>query len=184
MREKGTVASETLGSRVRALRRERGMTLEGFSEAAGVSRAMISKVERGEKSPTVSVAGRLAAGLGVSVGRLLGEEEPERRRGVVLRREGQMVMRDPESGFERRLLSGAVEFVGAALPEGSTTGEFPARRTGVVGYLAVERGRLLALLGEEEHLLERGDALTFKADVPHEFGNIGVGEAVYYLVIP
>ncbi len=159
------------------------MTLEELAESSGVSRAMISKVERGEKSPTISVAVRMAAGLGVSVGRLLGEEREHR--GIVLRREHQMVLRDPESGFERRLLSGAgkLEFLRNLLPEGASTGEFPAHRVGTTEYVAVERGRLQASLGDEEYVLEAGDSLAFEADVEHGFENAGVGEAVYYLVI-
>lgn len=144
---------------------------------------MISKVERGEKSPTVSVAVRVAAGLGVSVGRLLGEERE--RRGVVLRRGDQMVVRDPQSGFERRLLSGlgGLEFVRNELPDGASTGEFPAHRAGVMEYVAVDRGRLRASVGDEEHVLEAGDSITFEADAPHSFENVGSGEAVYYLII-
>lgn len=175
-----------LGPRVRGLRRERGMTLEGLAAASGVSRAMISKLERGEKSPTLVVAARVAEGLSVSLSQLTGVEE--RREVVVVPRDRRMVMRDPQSGFVRQLLSPSfggrgVEFVRNEIPEGSTSGEFPPHRRGVEEYVAVEEGRLKAVLGGEEYLLEQGDALYFEADVTHRFDNAGEGECAYYLVI-
>src|ERR671916_3420734 len=96
------VSSGELGAWVRGLRRERGLTLEELAERSGVSRAMISKVERGEKNPTLVVAAKLAEGLGITLSQLAGMEE--RREIIVVPRERRMVMRDPEKGFERQLL--------------------------------------------------------------------------------
>jgi transcriptional regulator with XRE-family HTH domain len=180
------VSSGELGAWVRGLRRERGLTLEELAERSGVSRAMISKVERGEKNPTLVVATKLAEGLEINLSRLLKIEE--RREVVVQPRDRRMVMRDPKTGFERQLLSPAfggrgVEFVRNVIPEGSTSGEFPPHRKGVEEYVAVEKGRLKAMLGGEEYLLEEGDALYFEADVSHRFDNAGDDECSYYLVI-
>ncbi len=179
------VSSGRLGERVRALRRERGLTLDVLAKRSGVSRAMISKLERGEKNPTLVVAAKLAEGLGVSLSQLVGVEK---RREVVVRRERRMTMRDPETGFERQLLSPSfggrgIEFIKNVVPEGSTSGEFPPHRRGVEEYLVVEKGRLRAVLGGEEYLLEEGDALYFEADVAHRFDNAGEGECGYYLII-
>ncbi|MBA2442028.1 MAG: helix-turn-helix transcriptional regulator, partial [Rubrobacter sp.] len=79
------VASEKLGARVRGLRRGARMTLEELSERAGVSRAMVSKVERGEKNPTLVVAAKVAEGLGVTLSRLI--EAGDERRVVVVPRD-------------------------------------------------------------------------------------------------
>ena len=167
------------------MRREKRLTLEELAERSGVSRAMLSKVERGEKNPTLVVAAKLAEGLGVPLSRLLGVEE---RREVVVRRDRRAVMRDPETGFERQLLSPnfggrGVEFVRNVVPEGSTSGEFPPHRRGVEEYVAVEKGRLRAVLAGEGYLLEEGDSLYFEADVAHRFDNAGEGPCSYYLVI-
>jgi transcriptional regulator with XRE-family HTH domain len=180
------VSSGRLGERVRALRRERGWTLELLAERSGVSRAMISKLERGEKNPTLVVAARVAEGLGVSLSQLVGIEE--RTDVVVVPRERRVVMRDPETGFERQLLSPrfggrGLEFIRNVVPEGSTSGEFPPHRRGVEEYVVVEKGRLRAVLGGEEHVLDQGDAAYFEADVAHRFDNAGEGECSYYLVI-
>lgn len=147
---------------------------------------MISKLERGEKNPTLVVAAKVAEGLGVSLSQVVGVEE--RREVVVVRRERRMVMRDPETGFERQLLSPSfggrgIEFIRNVVPIGSTSGEFPPHRRGVSEYVVVEKGRLRALLGSDEYFLERGDALYFEADVTHRFDNAGEGECSYYLVI-
>jgi transcriptional regulator with XRE-family HTH domain len=177
------VSAGRLGERVRALRRERGWTLEHLAERSGVSRAMISKLERGEKNPTLVVAAKVAEGLGVSLSRLVGIEES--RRVVLVPREARMVIRDPETGFERQLLSpgfGGLEFIRNVVPESSTSGEFPPHRRGVEEYVVVEKGRLRVVLGGEEHVLEEGDAAYFEADVAHRFDNAGGGECSYYLV--
>jgi transcriptional regulator with XRE-family HTH domain len=180
------VSAGRLGDRVRELRRGRGLTLEELAERSGVSRAMISKVERGEKNPTLVVAAKVAEGLETTLSELLGTEE--RRKIIVVHRERQMVMRDPETGFERQLLSPslggrAVEFIRNIVPRESTSGEFLPHRRGVEEYVVVEKGRLRALIGGEEYLLEEGDALYFEADVSHRFDNAGDGECSYYLVI-
>jgi transcriptional regulator with XRE-family HTH domain len=180
------VSSGRLGGRVRELRRGRGLTLEELAELSGVSRAMISKLERGEKNPTLVVAAKLAEGLGVTLSRLAGTEE--RREIFVVPRERRMVMRDPETGFERQLLSPnfvgrGVEFIRNLIPEGSTSGEFPPHRRGIEEHIVVERGSLRAVLGGEEYLLREGDALYFEADVTHRFDNAGEKECSYYLVI-
>ena len=147
---------------------------------------MISKLERGEKNPTLAVAAKVAEGLSVSLSELVGVEK--KREIVVVPRERQTVMRDPETGFERQLLSPSfggrsVEFIRNIVPEGSTSGEFPPHRRGVEEYVVVEKGRLRAVMGGDEHLLEEGDALYFEADVSHRFDNAGEDECSYYLVI-
>ncbi len=160
--------------------------MEELAERSGVSRAMISKLERGEKNPTLVVAAKLAEGFGVTLSQLVGMEE--QREVVVVHRDRRIVMRDPETGFERQLLSPSfggrgIEFIRNVIPEGSTSGEFPPHRRGVEEYIVVEKGRLEALIGGEEHVLEEGDAVYFEADVTHRFDNVGADECSYYLVI-
>ncbi len=180
------VATEKLGARVRELRRGRGLTLQGLAEKSGVSRAMISKLERGEKNPTLVIAAKLAEGLEVTLSQLAGMDG--RREIVIVPKDRRMTMRDPETGFERQLLSPAftgrgLEFIRNVVPEGATSGEFPPHKKGVEEYIVVERGRMRAVLYGEEYVLEEGDSLYFEADVAHRFDNVGEGECSYYLVI-
>ncbi len=185
----GTVAavsSGRLGERVRELRRGRNLTLDELAGLSGVSRAMISKLERGEKNPTLVVAAKLAEGLGITLSKLAGMEE--RREVIMVPRNKRIIMRDPETGFERQLLSPnfvgpGVEFIRNKIPAGSTSGEFPPHRNGVEEHIVVERGNLRATLAGEEYVLEEGDAMYFEADISHRFDNVGDRECTYYLVI-
>jgi transcriptional regulator with XRE-family HTH domain len=159
--------------------------LDELAGLSGVSRAMISKLERGEKNPTLVVAAKLAEGLGISLSTLAGMEE--RHEVIVVPRDRRMVMRDPETGFERQLLSPnfvgpGVEFVQSKIPPGSTSGEFPSHRKGVEEHVVVEHGSLKAILAGDEYLLDEGDAMYFEADIPHRFDNTGDVECTYYLV--
>jgi transcriptional regulator with XRE-family HTH domain len=94
-----------LGARIRSARLGRGLSLDTIAGRAGVSRSMLSAVERGGKVPTVLVLDRIATALETSIARLLGEERAARV--VVLRHAAQDVARDP-SGWERRILSPAL----------------------------------------------------------------------------
>jgi len=179
-------AAIQIGERVRQLRRERGLTLEALAGRSGVSRAMLSKVERGERQPTLATAVRIAAGLGVTLSQLMEAERP--RLVVHIPASERRVMTDPESGLERQHLfpgvpSDRLEFVRAVLPPGASTGDFEPHQPGVEQYMLVEQGRLRATLAGETYELAEGDALFFAADRPHRFDNLGDGPCSYYVVI-
>lgn len=187
-RESSTIvdAITKVGARIRELRIGRNLTLEALAERSGVSRAMLSKVERGEKNPTLMVTAKVAEGLDVTISQLVGIQE--QRDVVVVPKARRIVMKDAETGFERQMLSPAfpargVEFIRNVIPQGSTSGEFPPHKRGVEEYIVVERGRMTAVLDGKEYQLEEGDAIYFEADVPHRFENGGQGECSYYLVI-
>src|SRR5689334_16707742 len=90
-----------IASRLLALRQAKGLSLAELAELSGVSKAMISKVERVESSPTAMILGRLAAGLGVPLAQLLTEEDKDAGRRL-RKRADQEVWRDPEAGYLRR----------------------------------------------------------------------------------
>ena len=178
--------AERLGGRIRELRQQRKLSLEALATRSGVSRAMLSKLERGENNPTLVVAVKIAKALGVTLSQLIGVEEQQRV--VVIRRDQRMVFRDPETGFERELLSPTfegkgIEFVRHVIPEGSTSGTVPSHGRGSHKYLVVEQGKLKVTLDMTEYCLEQGDAFYFDADVRQRFDNIGQGVCSYYLVI-
>lgn len=175
-----------IGSRVRQIRNDRGLTLEGLAERSGVSRAMLSKIERGERQPTLVTAVRIARGLNVTLSQLM---ETEREQSVVhIPASQRRVMTDPQTGLERQHLfptipSRRLEFVRAILPPGANTGDFEPHTSGVEQYMLVEQGQLRATLDGTEYILKDGDALYFSADRPHRFDNIGVGACSYYVVL-
>ena len=113
-----------LGARLKGLRQSRGLTLDQLAARSGVSRAMISRVERGESSPTAALLDRLCAGLGVLLSALFRDEAPG---GPLARRGEQPVWTDPDSGYFRRSVSPAgtgsrLEIVEIEMPAGASIG--------------------------------------------------------------
>jgi transcriptional regulator with XRE-family HTH domain len=174
-----------LGARIRGERRARGISLERLAELSGVSRSMVSEVERGAKTPSVLVLDRLATALGTSIARLL--DEPVRPDVVVLAGDRQQVVRDP-AGWERRILSPVLpdiefEFMRTTLEPGVDAGEFSAHAPGSHEYVAVEQGRLRLTIDGLPHRLEAGDAAYFPGNRLHAFANDSIDVCVYYLAM-
>ncbi|HET7627443.1 MAG TPA: XRE family transcriptional regulator [Bacillales bacterium] len=168
---------------VRKMRKAKGLSLEDLSVKSGVSRSMLSKIERGEKNPTIHVAAQVAEGLGTTISQLL--EEQGDREVTIVKKEERFVYRDEESGFERHLLtpSDEIEFILNKIPEGKESGVFPAHAKGVKEYITVEKGKLRVELAAGGYELNEGDSIVFDANVTHRFINNGSGECRYYLVI-
>jgi transcriptional regulator with XRE-family HTH domain len=174
-----------LGDRIRAERVRREFSLDMLAERSGVSRSMLSAVERGEKIPTVLVLDRIATGLDTSIARLLGEER--RARVIVLRAHEQDVARDP-SGWERRILSPVLpgvefELMRTTIGPGVDAGVFAAHAVGSREYVAVERGSLQLMIDGVAYRLRAGDSIYYDGDCAHAFSNPGRTACVYYLAM-
>lgn len=176
--------NHSLSERLKQARSARGWTLEQFAEASGVSRAMISKIERGEVSPTASVLARLAAGLGTSMASLF----PPPRAGIqpLSRWEEQSDWRDPASGYVRRNVSpagAAAEIVYVTFPAGGRVvfDNYTASKD-IEQQVWVLEGAIEMSIGAEVTLLGTGDCLLMRLDQPITFHNPG-DEAARYAVI-
>jgi transcriptional regulator with XRE-family HTH domain len=172
-----------LGARVRLERQRRRLTLAELAATAGVSRSMLSDIERGAKVPTVLVFDRIATGLGTTIARLLDDERAARV--IPLRRDEQEVARDPD-GWERRILSPVIpgfefEFMRTTLPPGVDAGEFPPHPPGSHSYLVVAEGALLLTLDDRPYTLAAGDSIYYAGDCRHAFANAAPELCVYYL---
>src|SRR3954451_10966381 len=97
--------NQRIAARVRQIRADRGLALDALAERSGVSRSMISLIERGESSPTAVVLEKLATGLGVPLASLF--DAPAVTGDPVSRRKDQVEWRDPASGYVRRNISPA-----------------------------------------------------------------------------
>lgn len=164
-----------LSRRIKALRAERQMTLEELSQRCSVSRAMLSKVERGEKSPTLPIVVRIAGGFGMSLSALLGAE-PDMSEVAVIRAAERLSFRDAESGFERWVLSPAhldngVEFVMHRIPPGRSTGILPPYSVPTEKYLTVNEGTLTVYVDGRPHVLKAGDSMYFEVKSPYRMVN-------------
>lgn len=177
-----------LAQRIRSLRADAGLTLAELAERSGVSRAMLSKVERGEKSPTLPIIVRIASGFGLSLSALLGAE-PDMADVAVIRASERLSFRDPESGFERWVLSPAhldngVEFVLHRLPPGRSTGVLPPYSVPTEKYLAVAEGQLTVYVNSKPQVLKAGDSMYFEVKSPYRFSNDdGHLACSYYMLI-
>lgn len=172
-----------LGERVRARRRELGATLDDIAERAGVSRSMVSDIERGAKVPTVIVLDRIAAALGTTIARLLDVARPSR---VTVRRRDQQEVERDRAGAEWRGLAPANpeqsgELAHLLLPPGVGTGTRPPASPGSRCALVVDSGALRLVVADEEQTLRAGDSAAFADDCPHSFANPGTGPCSVYL---
>lgn len=175
-----------LGARIKALRQARGLTLDALAEGASVSRAMLSRIERGESSPTAQWLGRICGGLGITLSTLFSATEGVRS--PLARRAEQPLWRDPDSGYVRRDVSPAgtgspVEIVEVDFPPGAEVGFDNQRFTGIDQHIHVLDGRLDFRLGDEAFVLETGDCLHMRLDRPTRFRNTSDRRVRYLVVI-
>jgi transcriptional regulator with XRE-family HTH domain len=197
-------AMTAFGERLRAERRVRGWPIERLAVASGVSRAMISKIERGESSPTAVVLGKLSAALELSVSELLApggavdprtraggagadpDGDPASRGGAVRRAADTPQWRDPDSGYLRRQVS-TPRFPAAVtevtLPPGARV-PYPAGAYAFIAQLVwVLAGQLTLKDGPDEHSLAPGDTFELGEPRPREFRNDGAGDCRYLVVV-
>lgn len=165
-----------IAARVRQLRTERAMSLEALADRSGVSRSMISLIERGETSPTAVVLEKLAAGLGTTLAALF--EPPGGQASPVMRRTDQPVWRDPASGYVRRNVSPGsaltpIQIVEVEFPAGARVAyDTGGGRQPVIHHQVwVLEGAIDVTVGSEEHQLGAGDCLAFVLDRPTAYRN-------------
>ena len=167
-----------IARRVRRLRTDQSLSLEALAERSGVSRSMISLIERGESSPTANVLDRLAGALGVSLASLFAEE-PRPDASPLARRPDQPEWRDPATGYVRRNLSAPghpspLELVEVVLPAGArVTYDMAARAPAIEQQVWLIEGALEITVGDAAWRLEAGDCLTMRVDRPTAFHNPG-----------
>ncbi len=181
-----TTIIESFPQRLKQLRTESGLTLDALATCSGVSRSMISKIERGEANPTASILAQLAEGLDVTISYLLGEQP--HRNIVVMRRLEQIVFKDPVTGTERRSLGPnavgrAIDFVSYSIPPGQKAGPFVPHPPGVTEFIVMTHGSMIAILGEHQIVLNTGDSLTYSANLDHCYENPNPDPCEFHLVI-
>lgn len=182
----GAGVAARFGARVRAARQRQGLTLDALAAAAGISRATLSNLERGEHNPSLTAATSVARALGIGLALLLGDEDS--RPVVTIPERERLVFRDPDTGIERQLLSPpfagrGIEFIRAILPPGAVTDDLAPYHPAIDKYLLVEEGALRVIVGGETHDLAPGDAFYFRASTTHRFENPGPGPCSYIAVL-
>jgi transcriptional regulator with XRE-family HTH domain len=179
--------ASAVGPRVRALREAMGLSLRDLADRSGVSAPMLSQVERGETSPTLAVAAKIAAGLELTLSQLLRLDEAqhvvviraaERR---AARRDGHRVeeLTPPLPGQRADVSSHTLE-PGAAT---GGAGDPPMHEPGSRETAVVLEGSLTLFVDGARHELAAGDSVTFDADLPHHFENEGPEPTRFLAVI-
>jgi transcriptional regulator with XRE-family HTH domain len=183
-------AVKTLGSapciRVRELRRKKGWTLEEMSAACGVSRSMLSEVERGTANPTLAVAYRIALAFGMSLGDLVEVPSAVHRIDVIRADDQTYHFRSDRYCRIRTLsplpLEKAVEFYEVVLRPGGALKSAP-HFAGARELLTVQQGAVCVCSGKETAELHAGDSAHYPADVAHSIANLDRKDAVLFIVV-
>lgn len=176
-----------IGPRVKALREAMGFSLRDLSERSGVSAPMLSQVERGETSPTLASAAKIAAGLELTLSQLLRLDEGGNV--FVIRADERRRQHRDGHGLEELTppLPGQRADVSMhTLQPGAATGgpgDPPMHEPGSRETAVVLSGRLALFVEGARHDLASGDSVTFDADLPHHFENEGEGPTEFLAVI-
>ena len=191
MREDARVANapdinSRIAARVRGLRASLRLSLEELAERCGVSRSMISLIERGESSATAVVLEKLAAGFGVPLAALF--DDPALPASPISRRSDRTTWRDPESGYLRRSISPAnfpssIHIVEVTLPAGARVAYESASLHDIDQQVWVQDGRIEVTVGENTHRLAEDDCLAMRLGEPIAFANRTRRPARYIVAI-
>lgn len=190
MKDAPTDINRRIADRVRELRTGLALSLEGLSERSGVSRSMLSLIERGESSPTAVVLEKVASALGVTLAmffdRAASVETPS---GPLARRKDQPEWQDPESGYVRRNVSPQgmnqpMRIVEVRFPPGGRVAfDTASRDRRVFQQVWLLDGAIEVTIGEERHQLRPGDCLAMELDRPTMFFNPSRKAARYAVVV-
>ncbi|MBP0579434.1 helix-turn-helix domain-containing protein [Labrys sp. LIt4] len=185
MESTDTAIDRELGGRIKALRGRMHLTIDQLAAASGVSRAMISRIERGESSATAQLLARLAGGLGVSLSTLFATAQPAAS--PLARRAEQPLWRDPATGYLRRSVSpatanGILDLVEVELPAGALI-PFEPQATPFDQLVWLQSGSLTMTVDGETFPLQTGDCLHMRLDKLVMFHNPGDGPAHYCVML-
>lgn len=179
--------NENLGKRVKKLRGDRGWSLEELATASGVSRSMLSEIEREKANPTLTVTFRIARAFGLTLQELIESAEASASKIQVIRASDRAQVYRSDKQCEIRTLSPInlekdVEFYEMTLRPGGTL-RSQAHFEGTREFLTVEDGSVRIESDQNSEELGKGDSGTYRADVPHAIVNTGKGDALVFLVV-
>ena len=168
-----------LGPRIRSLRQARQVTLRELAERAGVTESFLSQVEREVTSPSIASVQRIARALDLGIADLFVDEPPLGR--VVRRAERRRIAYNGLNAVDEFLTAGRdgrLQVILTTLEPGGGTGDEGYTHESDEEVVIVLEGRLELWVGDEHHLLEEGDSITYSSRLPHRNRNPGPGRAV------
>jgi len=178
--------NQHFGKRVLMLRQEHNWSLEILSEKSGVSRSMLSKIERGTVNPTLTLTIRIARAFGLGLSELV-QDQPEVAGIHVIRSDDEQYHYRSDKHCRIKTLSPLqlekeIEFYEMVISKGanlSNPGHYPGTRE----FLSVTQGKVRITSENDVEELDKGDSAGYRADCPHEIRNVGPTEARAFLVV-
>jgi len=178
-----------VGTALQALRQSQQLSLDELSRRAGVSKSMLSQIERNLANPTVAVLWRLANALGVSLTDFLengGAERPAPTITVV-QQHAIPALKSPDTRCELRILgpielAGRFEWYELTIQPGGVLASEP-HEAGTQEHLSVLSGAMTVRAGDDEKKLRHGETARYGADLPHAISNPGKTVATAMLVV-
>jgi transcriptional regulator with XRE-family HTH domain len=168
-----------LGPRIRSLRQARQVTLRELAERAGVTESFLSQVEREVTSPSIASVQRIARALDLGIAELFLEETPL---GQVVRRADRQRIAYPGLLAVDEFLTvgrtGRLQVILSTIDVGGGTGDEPYTHESDEEVVIVLEGRLELWVGDEFHVLEQGDSITYSSRQLHRNRNPGPDQAV------
>ena len=177
-----------VGDTLAVLRQAQSLSLDQLSRMAGVSKSMLSQIERAQANPTVAVVWRLANALGVSMGELLGgPDSPVVPAITMVPAQATPSLRNPDGSCELRILgpielAGQFEWYALSLQAGGAL-ESEAHEHGTREHLTVQGGTIEIVAGEARQRLKQGETARYAVDRPHTIRNVGKTAASAWLVV-
>ncbi len=174
-----------LSDRMKTLRKQRGWSLDVLARSSGVSRSMLSQIERAVANPTLGVTSRIARAFGMSLPEFL--QDPDAAPSIaVIRADDRTFHYRSDRGCRIRTLSPLnlekdVEFYELQLKAGGTLRSAP-HFAGTREFLTVQRGRVRVESGTDTIELGEGDSASYRADLDHAIVNMGKADALLFLV--
>ncbi|MGI2102335.1 helix-turn-helix domain-containing protein [Shewanella oncorhynchi] len=174
-----------LATTLKALRNQKGWSLDKAAQETGVSKAMIGQIERGESSPTIATLWKIASGFNISLSTFL--EPTPQSQGAVFRKPDELRQQPATDGmlvaslfpFEERF--GFEMFELTLLPHYERLSE--PHETGVTEHVIVLSGTMEVLVDGQWQTLKQGEAVRFAADKPHGYRNLNEQAVVFHDII-
>jgi len=173
-------------------RKQRWLNTRQLAEKAGCTPSFISQIEKGTALPSLSMVGKLAEALDISVSQLLAEESGFDREHFCLRKKDRRIVQYPDGKTTDQILSSNISakkmepLLSVIEPGGvSGEGEKMTHPAGTEEFVLVLKGHLVFTIDDEEIRLGKGDTLLFKGEIPHRWENRSKGRAeVLFIFTP
>lgn len=182
-----TAAPPEVGATLQRLRLERGLTLEDLSRTAGVSKSMLSQIEREKANPTIAVAWRLANALGIGIAELLSSESPQLEPIRMLEPHETPTLPGEHAGYVLKILgpmelAGRFEWYELSLAPGGALISNP-HDPGTTEHLTLMHGSIEVEVNGNKKKVKIGGTARYEADRSHAIRNLGKTEAKVLMVV-